>query len=132
MIQSSDEGHRMTALKQQRGLSLIGFIFVLALVLFVVYIGIKLVPIYLNHFSIVSDMKAVAEEPGSANTPPNTLRRNMSNRFQVSYVDHVTAEHVTIEQGNPPQLVVEYQVEEHLIGNIDVVVKFRRVQPLRH
>ena len=123
----------MTPQTRQRGMSLLGFIFVLILVLFTVYIGIKLVPIYLNHFSVVSDMKAVAEEPGSANTPPNIIRRNLITRLQVSYVDNVKPENITIDRSSsPPQMVVEYQVEEHLIGNIDVVVKFRRVEPLRN
>jgi hypothetical protein len=122
----------MTAITNQRGLSLLGFIFVLILVLFTVYIGIKLVPIYLNHFSVVSDMKAVADEPGSANLPPNTIRRNLMTRLQVSYVDHVRPENIVVERTSPPQLVIEYQVEEHLIGNIDVVVKFKRVEQLRN
>lgn len=123
----------MTANSRQGGMSLLGFIFVLILVLFTVYIGIKLVPIYLTHFSVVSDMKAVADEPGSANTPPNVIRRNLITRLQVSYVDTIKPENVIVDRSNnPPQLVVEYQVEEHLIGNIDVVVKFRRVEPLRN
>ncbi|MCC5866704.1 MAG: DUF4845 domain-containing protein [Wenzhouxiangella sp.] len=122
----------MTAMTRQQGLTLVGFIFVLILVLFTVYIGIKLVPIYLNHFSVVSDMKAIADEPGSANLPPNTIRRNLMTRLQVSYVTNVRPENISIQTGNPPQLVVEYDVEEHLIGNIDVVVRFRRVQPLRN
>ncbi len=122
----------MTAMTRQQGLSLVGFIFVLIFILFAVYIGIKLVPIYLNHFSVVSEMKAVAGEPGSANLPPSTLRRNLVTRFQISYVDNVRPEHISVERGNPPQLVIEYQVEEHLIGNIDVVVKFRRAEALRN
>ncbi len=122
----------MTAIARQQGLSLIGFIFLLILILFAVYIGIKLVPIYLNHFSVVSEMRAVASEPGSANLPPSTIRRNLMTRLQISYVDNVRAENISIERGSPPQLVVEYQVEEHLIGNIDVVVKFRRAESLRN
>lgn len=116
----------------QRGMSLIGFIFLLVFVLFSVYIGIKLVPIYLNHMSVVSEVKAIAEEPGSANQPPNALRRDVLTRFSVSYIEHVGGEHVTVERGPPPQLVVEYQVETHLIGNIDAVVKFRSAYPLRN
>lgn len=122
----------MTAIKRHQGMTLIGFIFILILALFIVFVGIKLVPIYLNHFSVVNEMKAIAEEPGSANLPPNTLRRNLLTRLEVSYVDHVRPEHITIERTSPPRLVVEYQVEEHLIGNIDVTVKFNRVETLRN
>lgn len=122
----------MTVITRQRGLSLLGFMFILVLVLFVTYLGIKLVPIYLNHMSVVSEMKAVAGEPGSANQPPNTIRRKLITRLQVSYVDHVEGQHIRIEQEDTVNLVVRYDVERHLIGNIDVIVRFHRVEPLRN
>lgn len=122
----------MTVITRQRGLSLLGFMFILVLVLFFTYIGIKLVPIYLNHMSVVSEMKAVAGEPGSANQPPNTIRRKLITRLQVSYVDHVKPEHIRIEREDEVNLVVRYDVERHLIGNIDAIVRFHRVEPLRN
>lgn len=122
----------MRTLRTQRGLSLLGFIFILVLVLFCTYIGIKLVPIYLNHMSVVSEMRAVAAEPGAANQAPNTIRRDLIRRFGVSYVDHVRPENISIERGDGVNLVVSYEVQDHLIGNIDVVVRFHRVEPLRN
>lgn len=121
----------MFVMKRQRGLSLLGFMGLLVIVLFFTYIGIKLVPIYLNHMSVVSEMKAVAGEPGVANQPPQTTRRQLLTRFDISYVDHVSAENVRIDHGDGMNLVVSYQVETHLIGNIDAVVKFHRVERLR-
>ncbi len=121
----------MTAFNRQRGLSLLGFMGVLVIVLFFTYIGIKLVPIYLNHMSVVSEMKAVAGEPGVANQPAQTTRRQLLTRFDISYVDHVGGENVRIEHSDGVNLVVSYQVETHLIGNIDAVVKFHRVERLR-
>lgn len=122
----------MKAFSNQRGLTLLGFIFILVLVLFFTYIGIKLVPIYLNHFSVVSEVKAIASEAGSANQPSNTLRRKLMTRLQVSYVDHVKPEHIRVVEGDGKSLVVRYEVEEHLIGNIDVIIRFDRAEPLRN
>jgi len=115
----------------QRGMTLIGFIIILSFVLFFVYIGIKLVPIYLNHWSVASEVRAIAQEPGSANTPPNTIRRNLTSRLHLSYVDHVDAENISIEQGRERLLIVDYQVETHLIANIDAVLSFRTEEPMR-
>jgi hypothetical protein len=113
-------------------MTLIGFIIVLSFVLFFVYIGIKLVPIYLNHMSVASEVKALAQMPASANTPPNTLRRDLMTRLQVSYVDYVDAEHISVQQGGRERsLVVDYKVETHLIANIDAVLSFRTEEPLR-
>jgi len=117
--------------RHQRGVTLIGFMIILSFVLFFVYIGIKLVPIYLNHMSVASEVRAVAQEPGSANTPPNTLRRNLVTRLDLSYVDHVEAENIAIEQGRERRLVVAYRVQTHLIANIDAILTFRTEEPLR-
>ena len=117
-------------LAQARGMTLLGFLMVLALVLFAAYLGIKLVPIYLNHFSVVSEMRAIAGEPGAANTAPQTIRRNLMTRLDLSYVKHVEPEHIRVERSDGTQLIVSYEVEEHLIGNIDAIIRFHRVEPL--
>jgi hypothetical protein len=122
----------MKTIRNQRGLSLLGFIFILVLVLFFTYIGIKLVPIYLNHWSLMSEVRAVASEPGSANKPPNTLRRELQRRFNVSYVEYVEPRHIEIERGEELRIVVRYDVEQHLIGNIDAVIRFNSAEPLRN
>lgn len=116
--------------RQVRGMTLIGFLMVLALVLFAAYLGIKLVPIYLNHFSVVSDMRAVAAEPGSANTAPQSIRRKLMTRLDLSYVKHVEPENIRIERSDGTRLIVSYEVEEHLIGNIDAIIRFHRVESL--
>jgi hypothetical protein len=121
----------MTPMNRQHGLSLLGFMGILVMVLFFTYIGIKLVPIYLNHMSVVSEMKAVAGEPGVANQPAQTTRRQLMTRFDISFVDHVKPENVRIERSDGVNLVVKYDVETHLIGNIDAVVRFHRVERLR-
>lgn len=116
--------------KHQKGLSLIGFLLLLAAALFVTYIGMKLVPIYLNHYSVVSAMKGVAEEPGIADMSPARVRDLLFRRLTVNYVTAVKPEHVQIIRSTGRDLVVEYEVREPMIGNIDVVVKFSRVQSL--
>ncbi len=122
----------MKSMRNQRGLSLLGFMFVLVLVLFFTYIGIKLVPVYLNHMSVSSEVKAVATEPGAANKPPNTIRRDLIRRLGVSYVDYVEPEHISVERGDAVQLIVEYEVQQHLIGNIDALISFRSAETLRN
>jgi len=122
----------MDTMHNQRGLSLLGFIFILVLVLFFTYIGIKLVPVYLNHMSLMSEVKAVASEPGTANRPPSAIQRDLVRRLNISYVDYVEPQHITIERGDKPQLVVQYEVEKHLMGNIDAIIRFNSAKPLQN
>ncbi|HKL51710.1 MAG TPA: DUF4845 domain-containing protein [Wenzhouxiangellaceae bacterium] len=117
-------------ISNQRGMTLIGFLIVLAAALFVAYIAMKLVPIYINHYSVVSSMKSMAEEPGAANMSEGRLRDFLSRKFSTSYVKHVTARDIQIVRGTGVEIIAEYEVREDLIGNLDAVVTFKRVQPL--
>jgi len=115
---------------KQRGITLIGFLFVLAAALFVVYIAMKLVPIYLNHYSVVSSMKSLTEEPDAANMSEGRIRSLLSKRFDMSYVTHITPRDIRIVRSTGVELVAEYEVREDLIGNLDAVVTFQSVQRL--
>lgn len=114
----------------QHGMTLIGFLIVLGIALFAAYIGMNLVPIYLNHYSVVSSMKSLAEEPGVANMSEGRIRDLLSRKFLTSYVEHVTARDIEIVRSTRVEVVADYEVRVDLIGNIDAVVSFRRAQPL--
>jgi len=120
----------MNMVERSRGITLIGFIMVLGLIVFAAYLGMKLIPIYLNHSSVVSEMRAIASQPGSARVPLQTIRANLSTRFDISTVRHVGPEHIRIENRGGPHLVIAYEVREPLIGNLDAVVRFERAEPL--
>lgn len=121
---------RMSAGAGERGLTLIGFLIMLSLALFVAYIGMKIVPIYLNHYSVVSSMKSMAEEPGVDTMSEARIRDLLSRKFETSYVKHVSSRQIRIERGRSLQLIAEYEVREDLIGNLDAVISFKRVQPI--
>jgi Tfp pilus assembly major pilin PilA len=125
-----DESGEPSMISKQRGMTLIGFLIVLAGALFVAYIAMKLVPIYLNHYSVVSSMKSLAAEPDAANMSEARLRDLLSRKFSTSYVKHVTARDIEIVRSTGVEVVAEYEVREDLIGNLDAVVTFKRVQPL--
>ena len=48
--------------KQQNGMTAAGWLIIMAIVLFFMYLGIKLVPAYMEFFSIKNSIESVAEE----------------------------------------------------------------------
>ena len=116
--------------KRQRGMTLIGFLFLLSAAVFVAYIGMKLVPIYINYYSVVDAMRDLAEEPNASSMSEAQIRNSMARRLSVNYVRNLGPENFQIVRGNGVNLIVDYEVREPLIGNIDAVVSFRREQRL--
>lgn len=114
-------------IQKQNGLTLISFIFVLGFVLFVAFLGMKIGPIYMEYYSVVSAMDGVADERGSANLSPYDIKVKVLNRLYVSYsTDNVKEKHIKITRSNGKHLRIAYEVRKPVFGNLDVVAKFDR------
>ena len=121
----------MKVRRKQGGLTLIGFLIVLAMVIFVAFIGMKIAPIYMEYYSVVSAMNGVASERGSANLSPYDIRVKVLNRLYVSYsAENVKEQHIKLTRSNGVNLRIAYEVRKPVIGNLDVVAKFDRTVKL--
>ena len=111
--------------RKQNGLTLIGFIIVLSIVLFVSFIGMKIVPMYMEYYAVVSAMNGVAAERGSARRSPASIRTEIRDRLYVSYSSgNVENKHMKLTRKNGVFLRITYEVRKPIIGNLDVVAKF--------
>jgi len=115
---------------RQRGLTLIGFVVLLALVGFFAFIGMKLFPVYAEYYSVVSAMKGVQAEPGVADMPPERVRDLLFRRLYISYVESVDNKHVKISRKDGYTLNVKYEVRRPLIYNLDFVASFDKTVEL--
>lgn len=114
-------------MQRQSGMSLIGFIFVLAMVIFISYLGMRIVPIYLEFYSVVNAMDGVAEERGSARLSPFDIRVKVLNRLYVSYSENVKESHIKLNRTTSGvNLRIAYEVRTPVLGNLDVIAKFDR------
>jgi hypothetical protein len=114
-------------MKKQSGMTLIGFVIVLGFVIFLSFIGMKIGPIYMEYYGVVSAMDGVAKERGSANFSPYEIRVKVLNRLYVSYsADNVKERHIKLVRSNGVNLRIAYEVRKPVIGNLDVIAKFDR------
>ena len=122
----------MAGRHEQRGLTLMSMVIVLAVLGFFAYITMRLFPVYSEYRSVVSDMNALAEQPGIGTSDPARIKDLLFRRFYVSYVENVKPDHVKIERkGNTGvTLVVAYEVRRPLMYNLDFVAKFDHSVPL--
>lgn len=115
----------------QRGITLLGFIIVMAVVGFFAYITIKLFPMYSEYYSVKSALKGLSAEAGVANMDPARIQDLFFRRLYISYSQNVKKEHVKIQRvDNGWQMTVQYEVRKPLVANLDVVGKFNVTQNL--
>ena len=117
--------------RKQGGLSLMGFLVVLAVVGFAAYIGMKLFPMYQEYYSVRSAMKGLANEPGVADMDPAKVKDLFFRRLYINYSENVKPQDVKLERMDGGwKMRVNYEVRRPLVGNLDVVGRFDSTQEL--
>lgn len=118
--------------RTQRGMTLIGFILVLAVVGVFVYMGMKLIPMYSEYYSVKQALAGLASEPSITTNDPAKIEDLFFRRLYISYAENVKPEHVKIVRKDAGYLMtVDYEVRKPLISNIDVVGKFHAEKELK-
>jgi hypothetical protein len=115
-------------IRKQKGLSLIGFLLVLSLVIFSTFIALRIAPIYMEYWSVVSAMNSIQAENGSSRWSPFDIRMGVLNRLYVSYSDdNIKDKNIkVIRAKDGVRLRIVYEVRKPLMGNLDVVAHFDR------
>ena len=117
--------------RKQGGLSLLGFLVVLAVVGFAAYVGMKLFPMYQEYYSVQSAMKGLANEPGVADMDPAKVQDLFFRRLYINYSENVKPQNVKFERMEGGwKMRVNYEVRRPLVGNLDVVGRFDSTQEL--
>ena len=118
--------------RKQGGLSLLGFLVVLAVVGFAAYVGMKLFPMYQEYYSVRSAMKGLANEPGVADMDPAKIQDLFFRRLYINYSENVKPQNVKFERTEGGwKMRVNYEVRRPLVGNLDVVGVFDVSQDLK-
>lgn len=119
------------AIRRQRGITLLGFIFLLAVFGFFAYMGMRLFPIYSEFYSVSSAMEAVKNEPGIERESPTRVRELLFNRLYISYVENVKAQHVTVTRDRGAYtLTIKYELESPFFHNIYFLGRFDKTVEL--
>ncbi len=117
----------MRSLKRQRGLSPLGWIALLLVIGFAAIVAIRIVPVYMDYYAVVSSAKSVHTQGALQGGTEQELRRALDKQLSINDVNDIGDDIVTIKRSrNGIEMTVDYEVREHLIGNIDLVMKFHR------
>ena len=117
--------------RTQSGMTLIGFVIVLAVAGVFIYMGMKVIPMYSEYYAVKQALKGLQEEPGIANRDPGKIQDLFFRRLYISYAENVQPENVKIKRIDRGwQMDVNYEVRKPMIANLDVVGKFSASESL--
>lgn len=114
----------MQSLRRQKGLSGIGWLFVLALIAGGSLVTLKLLPVYMEDMSIDSVLKEVGET-GESYSSSRELRTAILRRFDVNNIKRLGREDIVIDRdGGVYDVSIDYEVRIPFVSNIDLMLKF--------
>ena len=106
----------------QRGMSLLGLLFVGVVVAFLVYVGAKVVPTVSEYFSIVKAVKQIAADEVSV----TGARAAFERAKDVGYIDAISSKDLEIAQrGDKLAIKFAYDKEISLFGPVYLLIKYK-------
>jgi hypothetical protein len=115
-------------MRNQRGVTTIGWIFLLVPLALVLYAGIRVVPEYLNYYKVVTAMKETATQLKSDETlSPATIRNAVEKRFDIGYIDEPKVKDILIaKQESGWAMTADYEKTVPLFGNLHLLIAFQK------
>ena len=116
---------------RQRGMTVIGMLLVMIVVAFVALIGMKVVPMYVQYFSIKSTIESIRKEPQVAQMSAQDIQTAIQKRFDIGYVDNIQARDLKIRNERNGRVIdLVYEDERDLFYGLFVVLKVNESLPL--
>jgi len=117
--------------RRQRGMTVIGMLLLIIVIAFVALIAMKVVPMYVQYFSIKSTIESIRKEPQVAQMSAQDIQNAIQKRFDIGYVDNIMARDFKIRNDrNGRVLDLVYQDERTLFYGLSVVLKVNEAIPL--
>jgi hypothetical protein len=113
-------------MKKQKGLTMISWLVLIAIVLFNGIIAMNVVPVYINDHSIKSMMKNLETDSTLRGATPKKIKETISKRLRINNIYSVKKDQIKISKGKRGYIVViEYEPRGKLVGNLDYIVSFK-------
>jgi hypothetical protein len=117
----------MDTRQQQRGMSLIGMLLLIMIVVGVALLAMRITPMYLDNMAVRGALKGLEADPGARSAEsPEQLRSLLQRRLDVNSISTVSGKDIKVRRldGGGREVRATYQVRVHLVGNLDVVGTF--------
>ncbi len=116
----------MRSMKKQAGVSILGLLAVGVLIIFVAYLGMKLVPVYMNNMKIANALEDVAEEASIDKMSRRDISNRLEARFDTDFIKHVNVHEDLIQtkEDGVTELRLDYATEVEVMGNLNAIIYF--------
>lgn len=115
----------MKAKATQTGMGMLPTLVVVGVVIVFATIAVKLMPIYVDYWTLTRVLNDVVEEERSDDPTPAGIRNALSNRFITNRIEAISLRDIKISSDKKGVVIdARYEKRTPIMFNIDAVVRF--------
>jgi predicted membrane protein len=112
-------------LKSQRGMTMLSWLVVLGVSVFFILIGIKMVPTYLEHYSVKQVLATMENDRMVRKMSAAEMKKNFFKRLKINSVYEFNRDWITIKkEKNGTRISVDYEIRKPVAGNVQILMSF--------
>jgi hypothetical protein len=118
--------------KQQRGVTMVGWLILFIPIGIVFYAGIRVSPLYLNYMKVVHTLDSIASELSNEGQTADGIRTQIGKHFQIESVDYPDIKDLKITRvNNVWQIEANYDDQSPLFANIAILITYDKIVKLK-
>lgn len=111
--------------QEQRGFSFVSVLVLLFLIVFFGNLGVKLVPIYIENYSVKKMIHNLQDQVANERVSATEMKQLALRRAANSGLYALKPDHIAVsKRGENLTIKLSYTVEEHLMYNVSLLVSF--------
>ena len=115
----------MQSRNEQQGMTLIAWLVILAMVGVFITVGLKITPVYLEHFAVKKTLESLKQEPLISRKTLREIRTMLERRLDMNSVYDMTKDEVIIKRsGGVTTITIAYEERRSILGNLSIVMTF--------
>jgi hypothetical protein len=114
--------------KKQRGMSMLGWIVIIMMVVVIGTGALKLMPVYLEYYNVISILENMKNEKDLANATKQELATTFSKRLDINSISLKKDDYTItkVEGKKAYNFRLHYEARRSLMGNLSIVATFDR------
>jgi len=123
----------MMMVKNQRGMTMWSLLFVLGVIALIVFLVLKLLPVYLADLKVRSALDSVARQNDSGSMSKGEIIEGLAKRFDIDNVEHVDlSKDLTITaRGRVRVIRIKYEAVVPMVANVSALLDFDHQREVR-
>jgi hypothetical protein len=112
---------------RQRGITFIGWLFLLVPVAIVAYAGIRVAPLYLNYMRVEHSLQQIAQD-ARADGSTQAIRTAIEKRFDIESIEYPDPKDIEVRRDGTVWVIeAKYDETAPLFANLSLILSFDKV-----